>query len=147
MKFFTHIPFVEHLGLELVACADGQAEIHLPARPELLNSWQVMHGGVTMTLLDVVMAHAARSLDGLQGPGVVTVEMKTSFMRPLTGTAVAHGTLLHRSTTLAFTEGRVLDASGALCAHASGTFKYLKALPVPGEGRRGVHALGQAGSD
>ena len=42
------------------------------------------HGGVTMTLLDVVMAHAARDA-GRRGvaetSGVVTIEMKTSFLR------------------------------------------------------------------
>lgn len=148
MKFPVHIPFVEHLGFSLVRCEGGEAEIRLAAREELLNSWRVMHGGVTMTLLDVAMAHAARSLDGLQGPGVVTVEMKTSFLRPLVGQAVAQGRLLHRSTTMAFTEGRVVDGTGALCAHATGTFKYLKALPVTGaERNRSVQALQRNGSD
>jgi len=38
--------------------------------------------------------------------------------------------LLHRTATMAFTEGRILDAEGKLCAHASGTFKYVPRLPV-----------------
>ena len=40
----------------------------------------VTHGGVLMTLLDVSMATAARSIE--PDMGVVTIEMKTSFMRP-----------------------------------------------------------------
>ncbi len=131
MKFPISIPFVEYLGFELVAFGDGQARIALELRDELTNSWSVIHGGVTMTLLDVVMAHAARSLDP-GGPGVVTVEMKTTFMRPGLGRLLGHGKLLHRSTSMAFCEGSLSDAGGALVAHATGTFKYMRGLPAGG---------------
>jgi hypothetical protein len=40
------------------------------------------------------------------------------------------GQVMHTTATLAFTEGRVFDGRGQLCAHATGTFKYLRALPV-----------------
>jgi acyl-coenzyme A thioesterase PaaI-like protein len=63
---------------------------------------------------------------------VVTVEMKTSFMRPAEGELRAVGKLLHRTTTLAFCEGHVHNHRGEICAHASGTFKYLRGLPVDG---------------
>ena len=85
MDFKVEIPFVRMLGFELVRFEPGEAEIVLPLRPELENSWGVAHGGVSMTLLDVAMAHAARSpgVDGVaETSGVVTIEMKTSFMRP-----------------------------------------------------------------
>jgi uncharacterized protein (TIGR00369 family) len=143
MKFLVHIPFVEALGCELLRFEDGEAEIALTPKDEHLNSWSVVHGGVLMTLLDVAMAHAARSVGvsstqaaraaAAAGPdprGVVTVEMKTSFMRPGEGRVVAKGKLLTQTHTLAFCEGSLFDASGALLAHATGTFKYLRALPV-----------------
>jgi uncharacterized protein (TIGR00369 family) len=88
-----------------------------------------------MTLLDVAMAHAARSIHREQpgfGPGVVTIEMKTSFMRPGEGELRAVGKLLHHTATLAFCEGSVFGAGGLLCAHATATFKYLRALPGSG---------------
>jgi uncharacterized protein (TIGR00369 family) len=100
-----------------------------------LNSWEVAHGGVLMTMLDVAMAHAARSTNAKEpdhGPGVVTVEMKTSFMRPAEGRLTAKGVLLHRSTTMAFCEGSVFNEEHQLCAHATGTFKYLRRLPTQG---------------
>jgi acyl-coenzyme A thioesterase PaaI-like protein len=37
----------------------------------------------------------------------------------------ATGQLLHRTRSMAFTEGKVFDANGQLCAHATGTFKYM----------------------
>ncbi len=129
----TQVPFADHIGLNLVRMAGGEAEITVPMKPELLNTWQVAHGGVTMTLLDVTMAHAARSLNMKgddKGPGVVTVEMKTTFMRPGEGDLRCHARVLHRSSTMAYTEGSVYTAAGLLCAHATGTFKYLRALPA-----------------
>ncbi len=136
--FPRHIPFVDTLGFELWGFGAGHAELRVNLEPGHLNSWQVAHGGLLMTLLDVAMAHAARSVmagavdPDDTAPGLVTIEMKTSFMRPAEGRLRALGTLLHRTATMAFTEGRVLDESGRLCAHATGTFKYLRALPTGG---------------
>jgi len=145
LQFPVHIPFVQQLGFELVRMDDGEAELSLAIRELHLNSWEVAHGGVLMTLLDVAMAHAARSIHRDQpgfGPGVVTVEMKTSFMRPGEGTLRAVGRLLHRSTTMAFCEGSVLGEDGKLCAHATGTFKYLKALPGKGRSLKPLQRTG-----
>ena len=62
MKFPVHIPFVEPLGFELHPLRRRRGRDRASTlRDELCNSWSVAHGGVTMTLLDVVMAHAARS--------------------------------------------------------------------------------------
>jgi uncharacterized protein (TIGR00369 family) len=139
MKFPIRVPFVELLGFELLGIGDGQAEIAVELNEELHNSFQVAHGGLTMTLLDVAMAHAARSVhlrlgaDGEMpdlGPGAVTIEMKTSFLAPGLGRLVARGRLLHRTATLAFCEGSVHAGNGRLCAHATGTFKYLRAIPT-----------------
>lgn len=135
MEFATYIPFVETLGLELVSWQGGTSELALNLRDELCNSWTVAHGGVTMTLLDVAMAHAARSPDQPghpTSPSVVTIEMKTSFMRPGLGRLTARGRLLQRTASMAFCEGSVQDEAGQLVAHATGTFKYLKGLPAGG---------------
>ena len=128
MNFGVNIPFVQHLGFELVQFEDGQSEIRYDARPEHLNSFGVTHGGACMTLLDVTMAAAARSVD--RQMGVVTIEMKTSFMQPARGILSGKGRLMHRTATMAFTEATIYDADGKPCAHATGTFKYVKRLPT-----------------
>jgi uncharacterized protein (TIGR00369 family) len=133
MDFQVRIPFVELLGLELHRFEAGEAEISVALRPELTNSWEVAHGGVTMTLLDVVMAHAARAPDvagGQARPGVVTIEMKTTFMRPGVGRLLAEAEVLHRTASMAFCCGAVFDGNDQLVAHATGTFKYMSGLPV-----------------
>ena len=131
MNFGVKIPFVELLGFSLEKFEDGNSEIAYEAKPEHLNSFGVTHGGACMTLLDVTMAAAARSAQPEMG--VVTIEMKTSFMRPGQGRLVAKGRLLKRTPSMAFCEGSVFDAQGELVAHATGTFKYLKGLPAGGK--------------
>ncbi len=138
MEFKVHIPFVKLLGMELQRMHGGEAEVHMSMQDDHTNSWGVAHGGVLMTLLDVVMAHAARSPDTPEGeplPGVVTIEMKTSFMRPGEGCLVATGRRLHRTASMAFCEAFVHSPAGQLLCHGSGTFKYMKGLPAGG-GRR-----------
>ena len=121
------VPFITHLGFVLRKYDSGRSVITFAARPEHLNSLGVTHGGACMTLLDVAMARAARSDD--HGASVVTVEMKTSFMRPARGPLTARGQLLHRTLTMAFTEASVFDERERLCAHATGTFRYVRRSP------------------
>ncbi len=141
MEFSVPIPFVEHLGFRLQRMAGGEAEIAFDPAHEHLNSFHVVHGGASMTLLDVVMAHAARSVQ--DDMGVVTIEMKTSFMQAARGPLTATGRLMHRTATMAFTEGRILDAEGKACVHATGTFKYVRRLPT---GPRSANELNAAPS-
>ncbi len=141
LKFAAYIPFVEHLGFELVRFDGGHARIDCMLQEAFTNSYAVAHGGLTMTLLDVAMAHAARSPDAVGGElrdGVVTVEMKTTFTRPGVGRLSGVARVLHRASTLTFCEGSVHDESGQLIAHATGTFKHLRALPIAG---RSINAL------
>jgi uncharacterized protein (TIGR00369 family) len=138
-RFGVEIPFVSHLGFTLEKFEDGESELHYQPADAHLNSFQVVHGGACMTLLDVTMATAARSVD--KEMGAVTIEMKTSFMRPSVGLLVARGKLLHRSATLAFTEATIVDAQGRLCAHATGTFKYVRRLPVGSKATQGLRPV------
>jgi uncharacterized protein (TIGR00369 family) len=130
-SFGAYIPFVDHLGFELVFFDEGQSELRYTPEPEHMNSFNVTHGGAVMTLLDVALATAARSVD--KGMGVVTIEMKTSFMQPARGALTAKGRLIHRTRNMAFTEGTVFDEAGNACAHATGTFKYASRDAAPTE--------------
>ena len=133
VNFGAEIPFVQHLGFVLELFEGGESTIRYTPRPEHLNSFAVTHGGACMTLLDVAMAVAARSVE--KDMGVVTIEMKTSFMRPAPGNGrflVAKGRLMHRTATLAFAEATIYDAKDQACAHSTGTFKYVRRRP--GEG-------------
>ncbi len=126
-EFPVPSPFVDFLGIRLAAAVDGTSEVTLAPVEHHLNTWSVVHGGVVMTLLDIALASAARSL-GQPGTGLVTVEMKTNFMQPGVGALRACGRVLHKSSTMAYCEGEVLDEQGRLIAKSLGTFKYLRGL-------------------
>jgi uncharacterized protein (TIGR00369 family) len=125
------IPFAKEMGMELLLADNGHSRLELEVRPEYLNGWGAVHGGVTMTALDVAMAVAARSLEP-DGKGVVTIEMKTSFMQagPTEGRMIATGTCVHRSSSMAFCEAEIRDEADRLVARASGTFKFLRSSTV-----------------
>ena len=140
LDFGAEIPFVTHLGFVLERFDGGESAIRYSPKPEHLNSFAVTHGGAVMTLLDVTMATAARSVQ--KDMGVVTIEMKTSFMQPAPGNGDAltgKGRLIHRTATLAFTEATLFNGQGKACAHATGTFKFVKRLP---SGPRSANELG-----
>lgn len=128
-SFPTEIPFLRELGVEFLEMGNGEALIALNLEQRHMNSWHVVHGGVIMTLLDVAMSMAGRSLDP-NARGGVTVEMKTSFLQPggqPGGRILAKGKAFHRSTTMCFCEGELWNGD-KLVAKAMGTFKYLKRL-------------------
>lgn len=136
MTDVVHIPFAELLGLKVVRFEHDEADLALELRDELCNSWSVAHGGATMTLLDVAMAYAARSPDAegtIDARSIVTIEMKTTFMRPGTGRLLARARRMHRTASLAFCEATVLGGDGKLVAQATGTFKFVRALAVGGK--------------
>lgn len=141
------IPFVKHLGFELLLFAGGQSELRYRPSESHLNSFGVTHGGACMTFLDVVLATAARSVE--QNMGVVTIELKSSFMRPAGqpkdgAFLIGRGKLMHRTATMAFCEGGLYDEQEQLCTHATATFKYVKRLPTGG---RNIHDLRAISTD
>ncbi len=128
--FPIRIPFLEFLGVQALHIGDGVGEVELVLEPHHLNSYQIAHGGITMTLLDVAMAMAGRSADP-HGRGVVTIEMKTAFMQPGRGKLRTIGRCVHRTSTMAFCEAEVTAADGSMVARGSGTFKFVKGVPAP----------------
>ncbi|HJV82719.1 PaaI family thioesterase [Noviherbaspirillum sp.] len=129
--FPAEIPFLHDLGVEFIRMADGEAQVALTLSERHMNSWNVAHGGIIMTLLDVAMSMAGRSLDP-DARGGVTIEMKTSFLQPgghPGARIVAKGKAFHRARTICFCEGEVWN-DDKLAAKAMGTFKYLKRLDV-----------------
>ncbi|WP_423197245.1 MULTISPECIES: PaaI family thioesterase [unclassified Cupriavidus] len=127
--FLHKIPFLLDLGVRCNRMEAGHSEIELDLLERHQNSWDMAHGGVLMTMLDVAMAISGRSTDP-EGRGVVTIEMKTTFMSPGRGSKLtARGQCMHRTSTMAFCEAEIVDADGKIVARASGTFKFIKRSP------------------
>lgn len=122
--FDIHVPFVEHLGMQITEKKSGLVRLRLDPRPELENSWGSLHGGVLMTLLDVALASAGRALDD-NCNGALTVEMKVNFISAATGPVLGEGRAQRAGRSLIFSEGELTSEDGTLLAKATGTFKLL----------------------
>ncbi len=121
----VEIPFADLLGIRLVEATHERCIIAIDRRPELLNSWGSAHGGVIMTMLDLVMSIAVRAHYGVAS-GVATIDMSVGFLNPGTGNLTAEGRVLQGGQSTAFCEAEALDESGKILAKAIGTFKRLK---------------------
>jgi uncharacterized protein (TIGR00369 family) len=120
---FPPPPIAALLGLRIVEAETGRTVF--TARPDsrLYNPMGAVHGGYMATLLDSCMGCAVHS-KLKAGQGYTTVELKVSYVRPLTeetGEVRAEGKIIHAGRQIATAEGRLTDSSGRLLAHASTT--------------------------
>jgi uncharacterized protein (TIGR00369 family) len=122
--FYIHVPFIKHLGIRVLEKGDGMVRLRLDPRPEFANSWGSVHGGVLMTLLDVALASAGRSLDD-KCNGALTVEIKVNFIAAANGPVLGEGRAQRAGRSLIFSEGELRSEDGSLLAKATGTFKLL----------------------
>ncbi|MBI4414271.1 MAG: PaaI family thioesterase, partial [candidate division NC10 bacterium] len=89
--------------------------VRLALRPDLKNSFGIMHGGVIGALVDTAGALALLTT-GVDGP-IPTVEYSLNFLAPVEGGAVtAEGRLLRRGRRIAVSEVTVTDEAGRLVA-------------------------------
>jgi len=117
------IPFVSHLGIVTDALGEGSARLSLPVAPHLVNSFGSVHGGVIMSLLDVALCTAARTLHP-DAAGVMTIDMSTSFTAAGGGThLLAEARVLKNGRSMIFVEGEARNADGELVAKAIGTVR------------------------
>ena len=127
-----NVPFLKLLGVRFLNAEMGKGEILLALKPEHTNTWDVAHGGVLLTLMDVAMAVAARSGD----PGdrsVVTIEMKNNFMQAAKGILRVKADTVRRTATMAFCEAKLYNDQGEICCMATGTFQFIKRLATKNE--------------
>jgi uncharacterized protein (TIGR00369 family) len=122
-----NVPFLKLLGVRCLSAEMGKGEILLALKPEHTNTWNVAHGGVLLTLMDVAMAVAARSSDP-DDRSVVTVEMKNNFMQAANGILRVKADTVRRTATMAFCEAKLYNDQGEICCMATGTFQFLKRL-------------------
>lgn len=102
--------------------------------PAHLQGWNgILHGGITSTILDELMAHACTEA-GIQ---TVTAELLVRYRRPIPTGQSIHGTarVTGRRGPLVLTESRLLDRTGTVLAEATGKMMAVEKR-TPGAVRR-----------
>jgi len=111
------------LGYDVAEAESGRVVITLVPTSAHLNPAGTVHGGLTATLLDSCMGLAIQSTLE-KGVGSTTLEIKISFVRPITpetGLITAEGTVLNCGRRVGTAEGRVTDSKGRLLVHGTTT--------------------------
>jgi uncharacterized protein (TIGR00369 family) len=117
------IPFVQHLKILTEALGKGTAQLSLPIEPYLTNSLGTVHGGVIMSLLDVALCTAARTLHP-DSVGVVTIDMSTSFIGGGSGARLlADARVMKDARTMSFVEAEAKNEDGSIVAKAIATVR------------------------
>ena len=117
-----YIPFAEKLGVRMVHRRVGDVGLDLELIDDHMNSWQMAHGGVIMSMFDIVTGMSAKTLDDASS-GATTVELKTNFLKAVTGRVTARALAQRAGRSLVFVEGESRNEPQDLLARATGTFK------------------------
>ena len=124
-EYQKRIPFVTHLRILTEALGEGSARLSLPIEPHLTNSLGTVHGGVIMSLLDVALCTAARTLHP-ESSGVITINLSTSFIGAGSGGKLyAEARVLKDGRSMSFVEGEAQNADGSIVAKAIATVRVL----------------------
>jgi uncharacterized protein (TIGR00369 family) len=114
-------PMAALVGAELLGVGDGEALFRCLPDESTYNPIGMVHGGLLCTLLDSAAGCAVHTFLPA-GAGYGTIEIKVSFLKPLTassGPIEAHGRALRVGGRVAFAEAHARDQNGELVGHAT----------------------------
>jgi uncharacterized protein (TIGR00369 family) len=125
-EYQKKIPFLTHLKILTETLGKGTATLSLPVEKHLTNSLGTVHGGVIMSLLDVALCTAARTLHP-ESLGVITINLSTSFIGSGSGSKlIADARVMKDGKSMSFVEAEAKNADGSLVAKAVATVRVLK---------------------
>ncbi len=124
-------PWVAELDLRVLEARPGEVVLALPVAPRHVHGGGVLCGQTIMAAADTAMVLAISSQAGGFRP-MTTVQLQTSFLRPIPAGADGHGgearviaRVLRQGKNLVFGEIEVQDSAGRLAAHATTTYALL----------------------
>lgn len=122
-EYQKRIPFIQHLRIHTDELGQGTARLSVPVEANLMNSMGHVHGGVIMSLLDVALCTAARTLHP-DSVGVVTIDMSTSFIGGGSGARLfADARVMKDARTMSFVEAEARNEDGSIVAKAIATVR------------------------
>lgn len=126
LKLRLDSPFLENLGIRIVAWEEDFIELRMPIDNYKRNRQGVVQGGATATLLDATAGYV-----GLYNNGVtpvkksVTLSLTVNFLYKGDGTELQAKGFLQRATrSVYFSKAEVWNTDGVMVATAAGVYKY-----------------------
>ncbi len=78
-QMLDHDPFSQWLGMEVTVHGPGEVTARMIVRKEMLNGFNVCHGGITFSLADSVLAFASNTY----GKVAVSIEASIAYPNPV----------------------------------------------------------------
>ncbi|MGC9434538.1 MAG: PaaI family thioesterase [Methanomicrobiales archaeon] len=115
-------PFFTLMGVDVVRFGDGEAEIAMEVRADMLNGAGWLQGGVLTALADEAMALAICTV--LDDGGIATINESTSYIRGVRdGSVAATGRVVRKGRRIVFAEGEVHTVPDwILCSRTTAAF-------------------------
>lgn len=78
-KMLSQDAYSQWLGIEILECEIGRCKVAMKVRPEMLNSMQKAHGGITYSLADTAFGFAANT----HGKFAVSIETSINHIEAI----------------------------------------------------------------
>jgi uncharacterized protein (TIGR00369 family) len=120
-------PMARLIDFRLRVAEPGRIVMELEPHESLENTIGLLHGATAAALLDTAMGCAISTLLPA-GQGAVTLDLKLTYLRPLSvrsGTISAEGKVIKLGRQTSYAEGFVRDGSGNLAVHATAIFSMI----------------------
>ena len=124
---FPKPPCAEILGWTLLSAdeATGEVKVGFEGRREFCNPGGRIQGGFVAAMLDDTLGPAVLVKTG-GGFYCATIDLRVSFLAPARpGRFTGEGRIVKIGKTIAFLEGRLLDAEGELVATATASARVV----------------------
>ena len=118
-------PWITAMDLQVLEVGAGEVLLRLPVKPAFVHSGGVMCGQATMAAADTAMVLALMMHLGEFRP-MTTVQLQTSFLRPISGEhCLVRAHVLRSGKSLAFGVIDISNPDGRLAAQATTTYALL----------------------
>src|SRR5712672_2589351 len=125
-------PMARLIGFRMRVAEPGRIVMELEPHESLENTIGLLHGATSAALLDTAMGCAISTMLPA-GQGAVTLDLKLTYLRPLSvksGTIQAEGKVVKLGRQTSYAEGFVRDGAGNLAVHATAIFSMIDG-PAP----------------
>jgi acyl-CoA thioesterase len=118
--------FSRWMELKVLKISKGSCELEMKVTPEMLNGFDILHGGLSYSLSDSALAFAANAY----GHKCVSIETSISHLKPVKpdDMLTANATELHRGKSIGVYEVQIFNQDNEKIALFKGTVHISKEI-------------------
>jgi acyl-CoA thioesterase len=114
-----HDLFSQWLGIFIIEIKDGYSKIKMTVRPEMINGFGIVHGGIAFSLADSAFAFACNNRNNLS----VALDTSINFIKPVhvNDVLIAEATEIHNGKSTGLYHIKITNQNEHVVAIFKGT--------------------------